>query len=345
MNTQESPAALRVDRLSREWPVSVHVETSARLHIGFMDLNFALGRRFGSVGFAIDMPRTRVVAQATPDIQVEGKDSARAAAVVETMTKKLDLPVGAHVVVENAIDRHAGLGSGTQLALAVGHAVARLNEIELTTRAIAALLGRGGRSGIGIGTFDTGGIVLDAGKDRNGGEPPPIVWHHDMPSDWRVVLVLDRGKHGVHGEAEAQAFRDVTAMAPETCGEICRLTLMQLVPSVIERDVKSFGAAVSEIQARVGDYFAPWQGGRRFTSPVVSEALEWMAVNGAAGIGQSSWGPTGYAIAESAAVARRIADSIGDRLRGNTDIEVRVCAPMNKGARIVSTPLLSRARL
>lgn len=345
MNTQESPAALRVDRLSQEWPVSVHVETSARLHIGFMDLNFALGRRFGSVGFAIDMPRTRIVAQATPDVQADGKEAARAEAIVKALVEKLDLPVGAHVVVEDAIDRHAGLGSGTQLALAVGHAVARLNEIELSTRAIAALLGRGGRSGIGIGTFDSGGIVLDAGKDKNGGEPPPIVWRHDMPADWRVVLILDRGKRGMHGEEEAQTFRNVTAMAPETCGEICRLTLMQLVPAAMERDVKSFGAAVTEIQARVGDYFAPWQGGRRFTSPDVAGCLEWLAANGAAGIGQSSWGPTGYAIAENLEQARRLAEGVAERLRGNGDLEVRVCAPMNKGSRIVSTPLLSRARL
>src|ERR1700680_1975654 len=39
---------------------SVTVTAAARLHLGFLDLNGGLGRRFGSIGLAIDAPRTRL---------------------------------------------------------------------------------------------------------------------------------------------------------------------------------------------------------------------------------------------------------------------------------------------
>ncbi len=327
------------------WPVSVTVSTCARLHVGFMDLNFALGRRFGSVGFAIDAPRTRITARLAQMRSVEGPQAERIGSIIDTMSTRLGLASGVNVMAHEAIDAHAGLGSGTQLALATGTALARLAGSDISAHSIAALLGRGGRSGIGIGTFERGGIVLDAGKDKNMGDPPPIVWRHDMPAEWRIVLLFDRARTGVHGAAETAAFGKAEAMAPEVCGEICRLTLMQLIPSVIERNIQGFGAAVTLIQERIGDYFAPWQGGQRFASPAVSDALDWLAANGAAGVGQSSWGPTGYAIAENEAQADRLAAAMRHKLGGRSGLEVRVCAPANHGASIVETPVLSHAML
>ncbi len=345
MNTQENLSSFTRRRIPQAWPVSVVVETSARLHVGFMDLNFALGRRFGSLGFAIDMPRTRITAQAAPAMLAHGPQADRAIRAAASVRDALGWQGAIHLVVDEAIDAHGGLGSGTQLGLAAGTAVSRLAGVDMDARSIAAIIGRGGRSGIGIGTFETGGIVLDAGKDRDSSAPPPIVWRHAMPRDWRVVLVRDRSQQGVHGQSEIAAFRAAPAMAPETCGEICRLTLMQVIPSVIESDIRGFGAAVTRIQEHVGDYFAPWQGGRRFASPAVAGALDWMLANGAAGIGQSSWGPTGYAIIGHDAAAKHLAEGLRAHLGCSSALDVMVCAPSNSGARIVSTPVLSQARL
>src|SRR5258708_25991378 len=76
---------------------------------------------------------------------------------------------------------------------------------------------------------------------------------------------------------------------------LCRLMLMQALPAMAERDIESFGNAIGELQRITGDYFAPAQGGR-FASPAVAEVLAWFESQGIAGIGQSSWGPTGFAI-------------------------------------------------
>ena len=64
----------------------------------------------------------------------------------------------------HSIPAHVGLGSGTQLGLAVGAALARLAGLQLSTDEIALAVGRGLHSGIGIATFQHGGFVLDGGR-------------------------------------------------------------------------------------------------------------------------------------------------------------------------------------
>ncbi len=62
------------------------------------------------------------------------------------------------------------------------------------------------------------------------------------------------------------------------------------------------GARCSELQRIVGDHFASAQGGR-FASARVAAALARLEAEGVTCVGQSSWGPTGFAVVESEAVA------------------------------------------
>ncbi len=101
----------------------------------------------------------------------------------------------------SAIPAHAGLGSGTQIALAVAAALRTLHGLPLDIGGDAATLSRGRRSGIGIASFDSGGVIIDAGNDDSGA-PPPVVARMPFPDEWRVILVLDRTTEGLHGEDE-----------------------------------------------------------------------------------------------------------------------------------------------
>src|SRR5262249_17356436 len=51
---------------------SITVTIAARLHLGFLDLNGSLGRRFGSIGLAITGLRTRVAFRRAPKNRVTG---------------------------------------------------------------------------------------------------------------------------------------------------------------------------------------------------------------------------------------------------------------------------------
>jgi beta-RFAP synthase len=229
------------------------------------------------------------------------------------------------------VPAHAGLGSGTQIALAVAAALRRLHGLPLDPRGDAVRLGRGARSGIGIGLFDAGGVVLDGGRGERE-EPPPVIARLPFPEKWRVLLVLDPRRSGVHGADELDAFSALPLFHEEDAAHLCRLALMRALPALAEEDIAAFGAAITEIQACVGDHFAPAQGGR-FASPTVAAALDLLAEAGASGYGQSSWGPTGFAFAPDEAEARRLQARLAP-LAERLGLAVHVGRGRNSGAEI-----------
>ena len=306
------------------------VEAPARLHLGFLDLNGSLGRRFGSIGVTLDGLTTRVAAARAPKSSVRGPDKARAADYIELLRQACGLDGGVELVIESSIPAHAGLGSGTQLALAVGTAVSRLFDLGLTAQRLAQLLDRGSRSGIGIGAFEQGGFLVDGGHGRDD-QPPPIVSRMDFPTHWRIVLVLDPNRYGLHGQAEVKAFRTLPRFPEGDAACLCRLMLMQALPALACADLAAFGAAVTETQRVVGDYFAPAQGGR-FTSARVAEILALAESHGAVCVGQSSWGPTGFVIVESEAQAERLVRLAMSARPGASTVDFRILRARNHGA-------------
>ena len=270
----------------------------ARLHLGFLDLNGGLGRRFGGIGLAIGGLRTRIAIEAAAHMRVEGPERERAGRILDTMRPALDLRGAYHLTVEETVPAHAGLGSGTQLALAVAAGVRTLHGMPLDIRGDAVRLGRGARSGAGIGLFEHGGLVVDGGHGA-AHTAPPVVSRIPFPARWRVLVVLDPHRQGVHGADESAAFAALPPFAGDQAARLCRLVLMKALPALAEADIASFGAAIKELQAVLGDYYAPAQGGHRFTSPAVAAWLDLLDRAGAHGIGQSSWGPTGFAFAAS----------------------------------------------
>ncbi|MEJ2376174.1 MAG: GHMP kinase [Pseudolabrys sp.] len=313
---------------------SVSVSVPARLHFGFLDLNGGLGRRFGSMGVAVSGLRTRIALSPARRIEVNGPDSARARRYVETLYDALGLRGGCRVDIVEAIPSHAGLGSGTQLAIALGAGIRRLNGLPLDIRGDAVRLGRGGRSGIGIGVFDAGGVVVDGGRG-DGARAAPIVSRIPFPNAWRILLVLDRARTGVHGDDESAAFARLPVFPAADAAHICRLVLMQALPALAEADLPAFAAAIEEMQRMLGAYFAPLQGGALFASPDVAAALQLLESEGALGIGQSSWGPTGFAFVPTREQAERLV-ALASNHRRCRSLEIRSCKGLNHGADIAA---------
>ncbi len=308
---------------------SVAVSVPARLHLGFLDIDGSLGRRFGSLGLSITRPVTRLTIETAARTSVSGPEEARAARYLSTMRRALGLSDHHRLVIEEASPAHSGLGSGTQIALAVASGLRRLHGLPLDVRGDAERLGRGGRSGVGIGLFEQGGLVLDGGRtDRSG--PAPILVRHPFPEEWRILLVHDRDIDGIHGERELEAFADLPAFPRSIAAHLCHIVVMRALPGLVERDIAAFGCAITEIQAVVGDWFASAQGGR-YASPRVARAMDALVKAGAAGVGQSSWGPTGFAFAEAVGQAERLAARLEEEtaLGG---IEWEIVRANNRGA-------------
>lgn len=279
------------------------IEAPARLHFGFLDLNGGLGRKFGSIGVALDAPCVDLSAHTADALTVIGSEPSRIERYVKAAAAHLGVPAAGHFELTSAIPAHAGFGSGTQLALATAALLARLNGLGFDVVAAAHALDRGNRSGLGLAAFQTGGLVLDGARGPENG-PPPVIARLAFPMEWRMILVLDDAVEGVHGQAETTAFATLPPFPEREAADLCRLAVMKILPGVATGDIAAFGNGITELQQRIGDHFAPAQGGR-FTSKRVAAAIAALEALGAAGVGQSSWGPTGYAIVRSEEEARQ----------------------------------------
>jgi beta-RFAP synthase len=301
---------------------TVRVEAPARLHMGMLDASGRAARRFGGVGVAVRRPAVVVEASPSAELTVEGPEAERARAVAERCRAALDRgrgAGGARIRVLEAIPAHVGLGSGTKLALAVTAALFALAGQARDPAAMARTAGRGARSAVGLWTFALGGLVVEGGRRPGAEGPAPLLMRHAVPEDWRCVLAIPAAEPGLSGAAEEAAFAELRP-DPDRSAHIAHVVLTALLPALVERDLGEFGAALTHLQRLVGEAFASAQGGT--FHPRAGALVDALLGLGAAGAGQSSWGPAVYGIfgreSEAHVAARRLEAEFG--LPGRVDV-------------------------
>ena len=323
----------------------VIVDAPSRIHLTLIDLHGGLGRVDGSVGLALEEPRLLLEASLAPECRVTGGEPWAADAARQAAGRVL---AGIHVrapaafTIREEVPRHVGLGSGTQLALAVGRALSALHGREVPVRDLACMAGRGGTSGIGTAVFEQGGFLVDGGhsfgpgrekqdfrpSSASGGIPPgPVTVRHDFPREWRIVLAIPNIPSGASGEKELDLFRTHCPVEQGEVQAICHEILMRMLPGLAGRDLDLFSAAVNRIQdlgfKKVEIGLQP---------PSIRGLIEAMRAAGAACAGLSSFGPAVYAITDTSArvVEAAARSAMGEHAGGTT----RITRARNEGARI-----------
>ena len=304
---------------------TVTVTTSARLHMGFFDLKGSTSRTFGSLGLCIDAPCTQIVVTKSAKTAIDANCDENVIKIVENFIKIVKVEQNFSLKIMQSIPQHAGLGSGTQMALAIGAGLNALFNLNLTVAQIGKLSKRGGRSGIGIAAFEQGGVLVDGGKTSN--ELPEIALRQVFPDNWRVLLITDSAYTGVHGEVELQAFQSLKPAQ----NSLHTMVLDHMMPALQRADLLTFGAYMADLQVYNGDYFAPIQGGR-YASNDVANVLLWLQQNGVVCVGQSSWGPTGFAIVESEERANIMLKQLQQQFLGVNNLSFKVVRGKNSGA-------------
>jgi beta-ribofuranosylaminobenzene 5'-phosphate synthase len=318
--------------------MEVRVSTGARLHFGFTNLSLSHERLYGGLGLALREPRTVVAAAPAEGVHCDD-DGARDYA--ERAAALLDVP-GARVRVDRRLPDHVGVGSGTQLALSVLVAVARANGVDPRVRRRAPDLGRGGRSGVGVATFERGGFVVDAGHptarfttdrpaDGDWTVPPVAAWH-PVPESWRFLLVLPDLPSGRSGETEDASMRAAVERAdPSLSDRIAGALARGVLPAVAAGNAERFGPAVETVGRLNGAWYADEQGGT-YRPPVGDIVAALSETAGVFGAGQSSWGPAVYGVTDAANAER--ARAAGERALSAAGVEgtVRVVRGRNRGA-------------
>jgi len=301
----------------------VHIHTPARLHFGL----FADGRgarKFGGVGMAIDRPsfdltvrfdeRDNIYSWIDPSLKP------RIEALLARLRERWDVPP-VRVDVEDFIPHHVGLGSGTQLALAVGTAITRLARLFIRPDEMALFLGRGKRSGIGFHASYQEGLIIDAGTSDDE-HIPPILRRVQFPKDWRIVLIQPPLEPGVHGIKEIEAFQERIIVPRETADRLSNIALSELAPALAAADLAAFSEAVYRINRISGECFAPVQGGV-YAHSRLEEIVDDARSLGCPGIGQSSWGPTLFGFHQSAADAGAFIDRLGE---AHPDLDFKIAS-------------------
>jgi beta-RFAP synthase len=290
------------------------VEAPGRLHFGVLDPGGALGRSFGGIGAAAPVPPLLVSAScASSGVACEGDDSERAIEFARRFLQHHGIDSGARLRVHQSLPRHAGLGSGTQLGLAVARALAELHGCDTSAESLALAVGRTRRSGVGMWVFAGGGFVLEGGR-RADTLVTPLLTRLPFPSSWRCVVAIPDGAVGISGHAEEAAFETLPSPPTSEAARVAHQVLMALLPALVEGDLAAFGIALTDIQRITGHWFAPMQGG---TFVAASQHLiDELRSRGAHGVGQSSWGPAVYGLVDGGDRANALASAMETRLGG-----------------------------
>jgi beta-ribofuranosylaminobenzene 5'-phosphate synthase len=317
-------------------PTVVEVRTPARLHLGLMSFGMPTTRAFGGIGLMIDRPGVHLRVSRSLRLESRGPEAERALGFARTCVESWGLREAFAVEVRTAPRGHVGLGSGTQLGLAVAAGIRHLarpqtdgapsagpphpgerpvapSEHEWTFESGAALdlaraVGRGRRSCVGVHGFARGGLIVEAGRlpDSNPGGGPedfsPVVARVRLPSEWRCVLIIARGISGLFGDAEKQAFSRLSPVPTEITAELARIALLDLLPAAVEGRFAEFSRAVRSYGLLAGQPFA--EESRKLPHAEATAGLiDLLGELGIEGAAQSSWGPAVMACCESVASA------------------------------------------
>ncbi|HEV3120639.1 MAG TPA: beta-RFAP synthase, partial [Isosphaeraceae bacterium] len=228
----------------------IRIQTASRLHFGLLAWKSGLLREFGGIGLMIAAPGIALEARLAPAWQAEGPLAKRALQFAERMAARLAqegalaLPP-ARIRILRAAPEHVGLGTGTQLGLAVARALLALGgQPEPPIDMLASLAERGLRSGIGLHGFVHGGLLVDGGKPVAGESGvPPLLCRLEFPAEWGVLVVVPDAQAGLHGLSEVQAFAQLPPFPEALTDRLCRLVLLGILPAVADRALDDFGAS------------------------------------------------------------------------------------------------------
>jgi len=307
------------------------VTTGSRLHFGLILAADKSCWHFGGAGLMVRRPGWTVDLSGEPssDDVVSGSPEAvrRAELVLKRLREFADIP-RVNIHIRNEVPFHTGLGSGTQLALAVASGVRTLFQIPLASSSfdLSRLAGRAERSAIGTGGFELGGFLIDRGV----GVSPDRVSRIIVPQEWRFLLVRPEAGTGISGSTEQAYFGQQNFMPADLVSELIRILSGQIDAAIRNQDFDRFAEELERYGNLAGSFYAHEQGDI-FSDPVIRKLVDHLHSRGIIGAAQSSWGPGICIPARSETHIREILTQIPDEIDGNRLIST-VTEAMNHGA-------------
>jgi len=316
---------------------AITIKAPSRLHFGMLSFGQPGQRQFGGVGAMVDRPGLEISARRSSSFEVHGPLAERARRFAQRVARRLGMgdepPVRLEIL--RAPPQHVGLGAGTQLGMSVTAAMLAVGRRRIPPPAqLASLAGRGQRSAVGLYGFRYGGLLAEAGK-LPGQDVSPLVARVVLPAAWRFVLLLPTAGEGLSGEAELSAFSQLPPISRETTNRLCRELVLNLLPAASAGDFDAFAASLFRYGHLAGTCFAHHQCGA-FATAELARRVQCVRSLGVDGVGQSSWGPTLFAVFPTRLDAQRFARRFRQRSESE-GVDLLIARPTSRGARLRTT--------
>ena len=309
------------------------ISAPAHLHTGNFDLTGDLGRLYGTVGFAIDLPLEVEVAKAK-GIKAEDKDAYKFA---KRFVEKTHIE-GAEVHVKREIPKFVGLGFHTTLALSIGVGLSKLYDLNLSVEDAALIMGRGTITALGVYAFKTGGFIIEGGfkVDQREKMVPPLIYQSAMPKDWFFVIAIpdeSRVEIAKMRSKEDEILGNLKVMPKEQSDQLSRIVLVKIMPAFVEKNIKEFGEGLTAFNQKLGQFWSSYQEGI-YRNKVVEGGIKLMLQHSSCAC-QTSWGPTFYSLVQGETKAKRLTGELKQYLKKSGGGEVFYTKANNSGASIV----------
>lgn len=328
----------------------LRITAPCRIHLSLIDENGYTGRVDGGIGLMLDRPNVVFEASNSAEqFQIRANKYYRES--IEVINEKASKVFKTYNIsnknfsfyLRRYYPSHVGLGSKTQLSLAVATAITKLKKKEISIRELTNIVGRGGTSGIGWKGFEYGGFILDAGHDfgtgkekesflpssaSNSAEPALTLLRYTIPENWRFVLVIPDVKKGAFGDEEVSIFQNNTPIPKEEVNEVSHQIIMKILPGLIKNDLRGFGEGIKRIQ-NIG--FKKIE--ISLQDQVVKNLLKFFEDYGVKAYGMSSFGPSVIGITESDKEAKKLMRAVEEK-HGRKGEHIYLSRPNNQGAKI-----------
>lgn len=299
----------------------VRITTGARLHFGLLDVS----PPFGGCGVMVSGPETIVQVQRGSEYRyrcddpIDLRHQQRASGIAECLG-------GGHLPhVEVRIIRtapsHNGLGSGTQLSLAIAEAILCVafgkkfdHDPPAHRSALLSAADRGRRSAVGTHGYFDGGFLAE-GLNVGGDEMlNPVDFRIELPASWRAVVLLPSANSTSHAHvsvsgSDEQAKFDQLPPAESHRTNLQEILTQEIIPAARDGRFLSFVDSVTRYNRASGELFASVQGGP-YNGPETTRLVQGLIADGYLGVGQSSWGPGVFVWFENEQTASRFCESV-----------------------------------
>ncbi len=320
------------------------------MHFSLIDENGYTGRIDGGIGLMLESPNIVIEASNNSDelkIEFDQPHDGFLTTIkekTEAITNALNVKnIKYHFIIKEYYPEHLGIGSKTQLSLAIGLAIAKLEGVDLPVEKITKIVGRGGTSGIGWRGFEQGGFILDAGHDFGNEkekatylpssaslstDPALTLIRYPIPENWRFIIIIPNVKQGAHDQEEVNIFQEYTPINREEVNEVSHQIIMKVLPGIIKNDLDCFGQGIKRIQ-KIGFKKIEIE----LQHPFVKKLMKFLEAEGVKAYGMSSFGPCVVAITENDESAKILEPKCKEFIKdvGGT---VLIAKPNNTGAEI-----------